>query len=163
MSGNVTLSMGAAAMDPVSTGVLLALAGGAGGEVGRQAWAGLSALVRRPFRRDVPAGEPAEVVEPAGSGEAELAALERGPADQGRAQKVAAVLAARAAVDRGFAARLPSWWGRARVLPIGEGDVSNKISGGVFFGIVIQGRDQNISSGARPASPADGPGSSPQE
>lgn len=28
----------------------MALAGGAGGEAGRQAWAGLSTLVRRPFR-----------------------------------------------------------------------------------------------------------------
>ncbi|MDX6758755.1 hypothetical protein SIN09_04685 [Streptomyces sp. F8] len=38
-------------MDPVSVGLLVALAGGVAGEVGRQAWAGLGALVRRPFGR----------------------------------------------------------------------------------------------------------------
>jgi hypothetical protein len=35
-----------AELEPISMGLLAALAGGAGGELGRQAWAGLSALVR---------------------------------------------------------------------------------------------------------------------
>lgn len=44
--------VGGRVMEPVSVGLLAALAGGAGGELGRQVWAALSALVRRPFRRD---------------------------------------------------------------------------------------------------------------
>ncbi|MEU1944033.1 hypothetical protein ABZ554_16710 [Streptomyces sp. NPDC020125] len=35
-------------MDPISMALLVALAGGAGGEFGRQTWARLSALVTSP-------------------------------------------------------------------------------------------------------------------
>ena len=39
-------------MDPLTIGaVLVAIAGGAGEALGSQLWTGLSALVRRPFRR----------------------------------------------------------------------------------------------------------------
>ena len=37
-------------VDPVSVGLLVALADGVGGELGRQVWAGLGAVVLRPFR-----------------------------------------------------------------------------------------------------------------
>ena len=125
-------------MDPVSVTLLLALAGGAGGEVGRQAWAGLSALVRRPFRHghddspDTPA---------VGSGEAELARLEEAPADPARAQALSTALAARAALDADFRNDLQQWHEQAKPVRTGDGDVHNTISGGAFHGPVVQGRD----------------------
>jgi hypothetical protein len=63
-------------LDPVSVGMLAALAGGAGGELGRQAWAALSELVRRPFGRRASAVTP---------GEPELVALSEAPGELGRA------------------------------------------------------------------------------
>ena len=123
-------------MDPVSVGLLVALAGGAGGELGRNAWAALSALVRRPFRRaggeDVPA---------VGSGEAELARLAQNPADQSTAQALSTTLAVRAALDAEFRAVLASWQDQAQRIPLDEGGVRNTISGGVQHGPVLQGRD----------------------
>ncbi|MGQ4420122.1 hypothetical protein ACN6LA_007942, partial [Streptomyces sp. SAS_269] len=62
--------------------LLAALAGGAGGELGRQTWAGLSALVRSPFRRSTDdASDAADL----SSGEAELARLEEMPDEPARA------------------------------------------------------------------------------
>ncbi|MDX3775894.1 hypothetical protein PV720_00320 [Streptomyces europaeiscabiei] len=117
-------------MDPVSVGVLAALAGGAGGELGRQAWATLSELVRRPFGRQ--AGAPAP-------GEAELVALGEAPGEPARAEALSGALAARAAVDPEFAAALGSW--RGRIPALAEGSVTNTVSGGTQYGPVIQGRD----------------------
>lgn len=123
-------------MDPVSVGLLLALAGGAGGELGRQAWAGLTALVRRPFRRD--AGEEAPVVS---SGEAELARLEQDPADQRQAQALSTALAVRAALDRDFRTGFEAWQEQAKLVSTGDSTVHNNISGGSQHGPVLQGRD----------------------
>ncbi|MCX4763901.1 hypothetical protein OG562_23645 [Streptomyces sp. NBC_01275] len=117
-------------MDPVSVGVLAALAGGAGGEMGRQAWAALSELLRRPFGRQ--AGAPAP-------GEAELVALGEAPGEPARAEALSGALAARAAVDPEFAAALDSW--RGRIPALTEGSVTNTVSGGAQYGPVIQGRD----------------------
>jgi hypothetical protein len=123
-------------VDPVSVGLLAALAGGAGGEIGRQAWAGLTALVRRPFRRD--AGEEAPAVS---SGEAELARLEQDPADQQQAQALSTALAARAALDADFRTGLEAWQEQAKLMNTGDGTVHNTISGGTQHGPVLQGRD----------------------
>ncbi|MEV7285042.1 hypothetical protein AB0O01_10870 [Streptomyces sp. NPDC093252] len=143
-------------MEPISVALLAALAGGAGGELGREAWAGLSALVRRPFRReDTPAlaadGEPE-------ADESALARVAEAPEDRARVQVLSAALAARAAQDPEFAAALSAWHDRARQLHTGQGSVSNTISGGTFDGPVIQGRDYHggITLSATPP-PAAGP------
>jgi hypothetical protein len=117
-------------LDPVSVGLLAALAGGAGGELGRQAWAALSELVRRPFGGQAGA---------AASAEAELVALGEAPGEPARAEALSGVLTARAAVDPEFAAALDSW--RRQVPALVEGSVTNTVSGGTQYGPVIQGRD----------------------
>ncbi|MFD4509414.1 hypothetical protein [Streptomyces sp. NPDC058457] len=122
-------------MDPVSVGLLAALAGGAGGEIGRQLWAGLSALVHRPFRqRDSGQGDAIS------SGETELAALVRAPGDAARAQALSTALAVRAALDPDFGTDLQEWHEEAQLVRTG-GEVHNEISGGTFHGTVQQGRD----------------------
>lgn len=126
--------------------LLAALAGGAGGEAGRQAWTGLVSLVRRPFRRDGDAQDPA--VSP---GEAELAHLAQAPDDTARAQALSSALAARAALDTGFRASLLRWHERAESLR--TGDVHNEISGGHFAGPVLQGRDFSGLSFTTPPAP----------
>lgn len=123
-------------MDPVSVGLLVALAGGAGGEVGRQAWAGLSALVRHPFCRDGSGQAPA-----VGSGEAELVRLASQPGDQSRAQALSTALAVRAAVDEDFRTHLAAWQEQAKLVRTGDGAVTNTISGGTQSGPILQGRD----------------------
>ncbi|MER5916425.1 hypothetical protein ABT124_40065 [Streptomyces sp. NPDC001982] len=124
-------------MDPVSVGLLAALAGGAGGEVGRQAWAGLSALVRRPFHHGDSRGQ----VPVVSSGEAELVRLVEDPGDQGRAQALSTALAVRAALDEDFRTGLASWQEQARLVRTGDGAVTNTVSGGTQHGPVVQGRD----------------------
>ena len=138
-------------MDPVTIGAVLAsIAGGAGGALGGQLWAGLSALVRRPFRRaHAPAGSTAALP----GGEAELAALEQSPADERRAVALAEVLVARADADNEFREALQVWWEQASQIQI-SGDVTNTISGGTFSGPVLQGRDF---SGLTFGSPAPSP------
>ncbi|MFF7358584.1 hypothetical protein ACFZA1_39090 [Streptomyces filipinensis] len=140
-------------MDPVSVGLLVALAGGAGGELGRQAWAGLTALVRRPFRRD--AGEEAPAVS---SGEAELARLEQDPTDQQQAQALSTALAVRAALDPDFRTGLQAWQEQANLVSTGDGTVHNTISGGTQHGPVLQGRDFSglsfTTSAPAPSAPA---------
>lgn len=123
-------------MDPISVGLLAALAGGAGGEVGRQAWAGLNALVRRPFRRD--GGGQAPAVR---SAEGELVRLAAEPGDQGRAQALSTALAVRAAVDEDFRTHLAAWQEQAALVRTGDGAVTNTINGGTQNGPVVQGRD----------------------
>lgn len=124
--------------------MLAALAGGAGGELGRQAWATLSELVRRPFSRQAGA---------VATGEAELVALSESPGEPARAEALSSALAARAAVDPDFAAALASW--RRQAPALREGSVTNTISGGTQYGPVIQGRDfSGITFNSPPAPPA---------
>jgi hypothetical protein len=127
-------------MDPVSVGLLVALAGGAGGEVGRQAWTGLSALVRRPFRR----GEDTAAAARVGSGEAELVALAQAPADPARAQALSTALAVRAVLDTEFHAGLRQWHEQAKLVRTGDGHVHNSVGGGTFYAPVAQGRDFSV-------------------
>jgi len=129
-------------MDPVSAGMLAALAGGAGGELGRQAWATLSELVRRPFTRCPGASA---------SGEEELAALSEAPGEPGLAEALSGALAARAAADPEFASGLASWRRHASTFP--EGPVINTVSGGVQYGSVVQGRDFSGITFKSPATP----------
>ncbi|WP_327710269.1 hypothetical protein OG912_18140 [Streptomyces sp. NBC_00464] len=126
-------------MDPITAAALTALAGSVGGDAGRQAWQGLTALVRRPFRRG--AVEGARNEEPAGisSGELEVTELENSPADLLRAQALATALGVRAALDAEFRALLEEWWQDAQSDTGAE--VHNTISGGTQNGPVLQGRD----------------------
>jgi hypothetical protein len=144
-------------MDPVTIGaVLAAIAGGAGGALGSQLWAGLSALVRRPFRRAHATGEATAAVP---SGSAELVALEQAPADEQRALALAEVLVARAEADSEFRNALQVWWEEASQIQI-SGIVANTISGGTFHGPVLQGRDF---TGLTFGSPAPPPRASPEQ
>lgn len=97
-------------MDPISLGVLAALAGGAGGEIGRQAWVGLTGLVRRRREPDV-GGAPSDPTGPAAAGTTEtaLAALEGRPEDRDRADELAQALRARVAADEAFARAVRVW------------------------------------------------------
>ncbi|MGA5508518.1 hypothetical protein [Streptomyces umbrinus] len=123
-------------MDPITAAALAALAGGLGGEAGRQAWQGLAALVRRPFgQRTQDDGTPR-----VSSGELEVAALAGDPADPMRAQVLATALGVRAALDGEFRVLLDEWWQQAQAGSSG-GDVHNSISGGTQNGPVLQGRD----------------------
>ncbi|WP_406449178.1 hypothetical protein OH768_01510 [Streptomyces sp. NBC_01622] len=122
-------------MDPVSVGLLASLAGGAGGEVGRQVWTGLTALVRRPFHRgEDSSGGP-------GPGEDELMRLRQAPGDGTRAHALSTALAVRAALDPDFATALAAWHEQARLVRTGDGTVNNAISGGSYYAPVLQGRD----------------------
>jgi hypothetical protein len=125
-------------IDPVTIGaVLAAIVGGAGGALGSQLWAAVSALVRRPFHRSNAFGEAAAALP---SGAAQLAALEQSPADERRAVALAEVLVARADADSEFRDALAAWWAQASQLHI-SGDVTSTISAGTFHGPVLQGRD----------------------
>jgi hypothetical protein len=146
-------------MDPVTIGaVLVAIAGGAGGALGAQLWSGVSALVRRPFRRAHAGGKTTAALS---SGSAELVALEQTPGDEQRAIALAEVLVARADADSEFREALQTWWEQASQLSI-SGDVTNRISGGTFHGPVLQGRDfSGLTFGpptAQPPVPPEGAG-----
>ncbi|MER5402629.1 hypothetical protein [Streptomyces sp. NPDC002599] len=117
--------------------LLTALAGGVGGEAGRQAWAGLSALVRRPSQHDQDTAGGSAV----SSGEAELFRLEQAAADLARAQALSTALAVRAAVDADFQAGLQRWHQQAKLVHSSASEVHNEISGGTFHGPVAMGRD----------------------
>jgi hypothetical protein len=141
-------------------GLLAALAGGAGGELGRQAWAGLSDLVRQPFHRTPDRAEGAPDAGELASGESEMAALEQAPDDRGRALALRDALAVRAAADEGFAEALEQWH-RRTVEATGPGTVNNSVRGGVQHGPILQGRNfGNISFTATPVEPA-GPAAEP--
>jgi hypothetical protein len=118
-------------MDPISVALLAALAGGLGGEAGQQAWQGLVALVRRPFRH----------AEEVSSGEPELTALTQAPDDSARAHALSTALAVRAALDADFRQTLEEWRQLARRAAEQAGGVNNRIEGGSYQGPVIQGRD----------------------
>jgi hypothetical protein len=93
-------------MDPTSAATLAALAGGVGGEAGKQAWTALSALVRRPFHHGEADSEAGALV--VSSGEAELAALAQDPGELERAQRLSTALAVRAALNAEFRLALES-------------------------------------------------------
>ncbi|MEU2394642.1 hypothetical protein [Streptomyces sp. NPDC007369] len=136
--------------------LLAALAGGAGGEAGKQAWSGLGALVRRPFQR-------ADGVPAVSSGEAELAALEEAPGPE-RANALSTALAVRAALDAQFRTGLQQWHEQARVVRTGDGEVTSTISGGTFHAPVVQGRDfSGVSFAAAPPPPPPPPPYAPAE
>lgn len=127
-------------MDPITAAALAALAGSIGSEAGRQAWQGLTALVRRPFGQATPPGAEGDGTPQVRSGELEVAALEAAPDDVASAQALATALGVRAALDGEFRAQLDAWWQQARAIHPG-GDVHNSISGGTQHGPVFQGRD----------------------
>ncbi|WP_282205007.1 hypothetical protein [Kitasatospora fiedleri] len=118
-------------MDPISLGLLAALAGGAGGELGKQCWNGLTALVRRPFQHAAAAS--------VSSGEAELAALERDPQNTELAGRLNSALAVRAALEPEFGPALERWHRQAEAALSGD-TLHNVINGGTFSGITIQGK-----------------------
>ncbi|MGW0791196.1 hypothetical protein ACWD04_23875 [Streptomyces sp. NPDC002911] len=128
-------------MDPITAATLAALAGGLGGEAGRQVWQGLTTLVQRPFRRAETQGTRDDRTPQVSSGELEVAALEGDPADPMRAQALATALGVRAALDGEFRVLLDEWWQRAQATSSGGGEVNNTISGGTQNGPVFQGRD----------------------
>jgi hypothetical protein len=137
-------------MDPITIGaVLLAVLSGAAGEAGSKLWDGVVALVRRPFRQ-------ADATPAVSSGEAELAALQRAPDDQAKAQTLARSLVARAETDPGFHQALANWWGQASQVQAGHDNTTSSITGGTFSGPVYQGRDMTINTG--PATPSARPG-----
>ena len=143
-------------MDPVTMGaVLLAIISGASGELGAKLWAGVGELVRRPFRRQASAGSASPALP---SGEAELAALARAPADERYAVALANVLIARASADTDFRRALEDWWEKASPIHAGTGNVTNTISGGTQHGPVLQGRDfGTVTFGTPPAAPSGPP------
>jgi hypothetical protein len=146
-------------MDPMSAELLAAMAGGAGGEVGRQLWAGLRTVVRRPFHRGDGGSSEVAVMR---SGEAELGALEQSPEDPARAQALCTVLAKRADLDPDFSTGLQQWYEQVKLIHTGDGDVSSTISGGTFQGPVLQGRDFSGLSITSPVFPPMTPGADTQ-
>jgi hypothetical protein len=142
-------------MDSVTIGaLLLAVISGAGEGLGTRLWDGVVALVRRPIHCDVTAGDTAAAMASGSAGEAELAALQRAPADKAHAEALARVLLARAGADAGFGRVLQTWWEEAGPIRATIGNVTSVISGGTQHGPVLQGRDfSNITFGAAPAAP----------
>jgi hypothetical protein len=136
-------------MDPVAMGaVLLAIVTGASEALSGQLWAGVTALVRRPFHRKVVAGSLVP------SGESELAALQQAPGDEQKAVALAEVLLARAGADPGFEQALKTWWKQAAPVRAKIGTVTNTISGGTQYGPVLQGRDFSGITFTTPPAPA---------
>src|SRR5260221_1559170 len=111
-------------MDPVTIGaVLLAIAGGASGQLGSQLWAAVSGLVHRPLGRRFSTDQAPDRAAASLSGVAELAAFEEAKTDEGRAVALAQVLVARADADTEFRQALEGWWERASPIRAGEGAV----------------------------------------
>jgi hypothetical protein len=104
-------------MEPISLGLLMALVGGAGGEMGKQAWTKLAALVRRPSHRSTTAGYPAEIGT-TNTGETELTALEHAPDNEALAEALLQALALRAAHNPDFKADLQAWHDQAHLISI---------------------------------------------
>ncbi|MEV7216935.1 hypothetical protein AB0O31_28070 [Kitasatospora cineracea] len=133
-------------MDPISLGVLAALAGGAGGEVGKQCWRSLTALVRRPFQHAAAAT--------VSSGEAELVALERDPENTELVGRLSTALAVRAALEPEFGPALERWHGEAQTALAGN-VTNNTINDGTYYGTVlmtgtVNGGNHNHYHGAPP-------------
>jgi hypothetical protein len=125
-------------MDPVTMGaVLAAVAGGAGGALGSQAWDGICALIRRASGHGVADDDPGAALL---NSEKALTALEQHPGDADSANELAGALITRAAADSEFQRELAAWWEQASQVQLGD-HVSNVISGGNQHGPVLQGRD----------------------
>jgi hypothetical protein len=113
-------------VEPITAGLLVALASGTAGAAGEQIWASLRDLVTRRGAR---------------SGEEEPAVPAEPPRTEERAGQLAALLNERARQDPDFAAALEMWRRRADTeVASRSGDVRNEITGGTQ-GTVIQGRD----------------------
>ncbi|MET9080516.1 hypothetical protein ABZX77_01235 [Streptomyces sp. NPDC004237] len=123
-------------MEPVSVALLAALAGGLGGEAGREAWQRLVTLVHRPFRRGPATTSTADPL--VRSAEPELTALTRTPEDPSAAQALSTALAVRAVLDVEFQHGLEEWLRTARRLVETPSAVNNHISGGTYHAPVIQ-------------------------
>lgn len=133
-------------MDPLTAGALIAavnaVVSGAGGEAGRRALEGLSALSRRVLRRGAadpgadPAGDPG--ADPAGDGEPVTIPYD----DPEQLRRLAELLVERARQDSELSRDLAAWMSRYGT-PSGEaGAVHNFVSGDArITGPVIQGRD----------------------
>ena len=116
--------------------VLTALAQGAAGHAGQQAWTALAALATRLLGRD----------------SAETRAVEAARAETPDPARLASILAGRAAADPGFAAGLQGWLTDTQaLLAAGHGTV-NQVSGEVT-GTVIQAGD--VFGGIRLGGPPD--------
>ncbi|MFE0422693.1 hypothetical protein [Streptomyces sp. NPDC058953] len=126
-------------MDPITAATLAALIGGVGTEAGRQAWQGLTALVRHPFQRGSAPGADGAGSPQISSGEREVAELEDNPTDALRAQALATALGVRAALDGEFRVLLEEW--RLQAESESGAVVHNSIRGGIQNGPVVQGRD----------------------
>jgi len=122
-------------VDPISASLLVAVATGAGGEMGQQLWAALRGLVRR-----TPAEEAAQPPAPT-TAEAELTSLSEAPHDVERARALSEALSRRAAQDPLFHVDLTRWQHQAQHLRTGDGATTNTVSGGTQNGPVVQGRD----------------------
>ncbi|PTH87553.1 hypothetical protein C9J60_11480 [Streptomyces sp. A244] len=125
-------------MEPITAGLLVALASGTAGAAGEQIWASLRELVTRRGSR---------------AGEEEPAVPAEPPRTEERAGRLAALLNDRAGQDPDFAAALEIWRRRADAeVSSPSGDVHNEISGGTQT-TVIQGRDihGDITIGGRPS------------
>lgn len=137
-------------MDPLTAGALIAavnaVVSGAGGEAGRRALEGLSALSRRVLRRSGadpaadpatdPAGDPG--ADPAGDGEPVRIPYD----DPERLRRLAELLVERARQDPELTRDLAAWMSRYGTSAQGAGAVRNSISGDArITGPVIQGRD----------------------
>jgi hypothetical protein len=127
-------------MDEIAIGLLAALAGGAGGEAGKQAWTALAELVRRPLRRRPAQDGDPEHGDPDDGAFPELAALQQAPHDPARARALSDALTERAARDPEFSRSLLAWAEHARSLRIAEGTTHNTITGTVHGG-AVQARD----------------------
>ena len=140
-------------MDPVTIGaVLAAIVGGAGGALGGQVWAGVTALVRRPFSRAHLLGT---LWLSCRAARRNWRRWSRPRLMSGGLWRLAEVLVARAEADRGSGRR----WrpGGSRPARFVGGNVTNTISGGTQYGPVLQGRDFTGLTFGSPAAP-DPPG-----
>jgi hypothetical protein len=109
-------------MDAITIGaVLLAIVGGAAGQVGGQLWVGVEKLVRRPFSRGREDSN-------GGDGVSELTALKRAPDDEDKALALGEALLARAETDVAFRRALEGWWEQAAVIRSRQGPANNSMS-----------------------------------
>jgi len=116
--------------------VLTALAQGAAGQAGQQAWTALAALATRLLGRD----------------SAETRAVEAARAETPDPARLASILAGRAAADPGFAAGLQGWLADTQALLAAGHGTFNQVSGEVT-GTVIQAGD--VFGGIRLGGPPD--------
>ena len=124
--------------------MLAAVAGGAGSEVGREAWAGLIRLVNLPFRHQ--RADDGSSGAGVSSGVAELADLAQSPRELSVATRLAEVLVIRADHDDAFRRALLTWSEQPALKPCGD-SVSNAINGGCQNGPVLMGRDFHVPEG----------------